>query len=173
MFNRINFNFIKLVFCLYSLILIFTLFIIQCGDSNNKSQDCGPLKGNVTKVIDGDTIQIDNGIKIRYLMVNAPELSSNDCFAEEAKQFNSSLVENQTISLSYDKECKDKYNRLLAYVSIQDREINALLVERGYACSYYISPNGKSKKEYYDELEYAAKTSNKGMWGVCNKITCK
>ena len=138
---------------------------------------CGPSEGVVARVLDGDTIELESGEKIRYLMVDTPEISHNssevaECFADEAKQFNEDLVAGQTVSLVYDIECTDRYDRLLAYVSIGDREINALLVERGFACVLHIPPNGADRKTEFQTLENLAKQDNRGLWGACESNPC-
>lgn len=61
---------------------------------------------------------------------------------------------------------------MLAYVSVGDREINALMVERGYACVLQIPPNGADRADEFDDLEYAAKNGMAGLWGACEEVTC-
>ncbi len=71
--------------------------------------------------------------------------------------------------------CTDKYGRLLAYVSVDGREVNSLMVERGYACVLVIPPNGADRADEFVALENAAKDAGAGMWGdgVCQVITCE
>ncbi len=134
---------------------------------------CGPTQGVVTQVIDGDTVVLDTGEKIRYLMIDTPEVSTPaDCYAAEARQFNSDLVLQKQVTLAYDVECTDRFDRLLAYVSVQGREVNSLMVERGYACVLHVPPNGDDRKTEFETLEARAKAGNRGMWGACQEITC-
>ena len=135
---------------------------------------CGPTSGVVTRVIDGDTIELDSGERIRYLMIDTPETTggATDCFGQEASQYNSDLVLGQEVQLSYDVECLDRYGRYLAYVTVGDREINTLLVERGYACVLYIPPNGEDRRAEFEALEMSAKAQSRGMWGACQEVTC-
>jgi micrococcal nuclease len=122
----------------------------------------------VARVIDGDTIELASGEKVRYLMVDTPETSGGlECFGEEAKQFNIDLVNGQEITLEYDQECKDRYDRLLAYVYLDGREVNTLLVERGYACVLHIPPNGNDREAEFEQLESAADSGNRGLWAQC------
>jgi micrococcal nuclease len=137
-----------------------------CGGS-----PCGATEGKVTRVIDGDTIELESGVKIRYLLVDTPETSGGvECFGNEAKQFNSDLVLNQTVSISYDEQCTDNFGRTLAYVSVDGREVNTLLVERGYACVLFIPPNGSSREEEFNALQLDAKLSGRGLWSACNPL---
>ena len=137
-----------------------------CGGS-----PCGASEGKVTRVIDGDTIELESGVKIRYLLVDTPETSGGvECFGNEAKQFNSDLVLNQTVQISYDEQCTDNFGRTLAYVSVDGREVNTLLVERGYACVLFIPPNGSSREEEFNALQLDAKLSGRGLWSACNPL---
>ncbi|MGC4116249.1 MAG: thermonuclease family protein [Myxococcales bacterium] len=138
---------------------------------------CGPTSGTVVEVVDGDTVYLSTGEKIRYLMVDAPEITKghNDCYGQEAAAFNKDMVLDQTVTLTYDKECTDKYGRLLAYVSFEGREVNSLLVERGFACVLHIPPNGEDRVDEFKTLQADAKSAKRGAWGSCNPLppACK
>ncbi len=141
-----------------------------CGGGS----DCGPGEGVVDRVIDGDTIVLASGVKIRYLMVNAPETTNghDDCYGQNATQFNSDLVLGKTVQLDYDVECEDRFGRTLAYVTVDGQEVNSLLVERGFACVLHIPPNGDDRADEFKALEDAAKAANRGLWGQCDPIPC-
>jgi micrococcal nuclease len=134
---------------------------------------CGPARGTVVQVIDGDTIQLDSGDRIRYLLVDTPENTSEvECYGPESTRFNSELVEGADVELTYDQECADDYDRLLAYVTVQGREINSLLVERGFACALYIPPNGEDRRDEFETLESRARAESRGLWGACPENPC-
>lgn len=143
------------------------------GCSSNDSS-CGPSTGHVARVVDGDTIELTSGTKIRYLLVNAPETTNghNDCYGQNAATFNSDLVLDKDVELTYDVECTDRFDRTLAYVSVAGQEVNKLLLERGFACLLHIPPDGDSRVDEYKALETAAKTANRGLWGACTPIPC-
>jgi micrococcal nuclease len=135
--------------------------------------DCGPTSGTVARVIDGDTIELASGEGIRYLMVDTPEnTTSVECYGPEATAFNADLVEGKDVEIEYDAECKDRYDRLLAYVSVDGREVNSLLVERGFGCVLYIPPNGTEREEEFDALEETARSESRGLWGACPENPC-
>ena len=137
-----------------------------CGGS-----PCGPSEGKVTRVIDGDTIELEGGERIRYLLVDTPEISGGgECFGEEARQLNSDLVLNNTVQISYDVDCTDNFGRTLAYVSVDGEEINSLLIQRGYACVLFIAPNGESRREELERLQLDAKNARRGLWSACNPL---
>lgn len=137
---------------------------------------CGgsPREAVVTRVIDGDTVVLESGEKIRYLMVNAPETTNghNDCYGTNAATFNSDLVLNKTVQLETDVQPMDMYGRTLAYVTVDGQEVNSLLLERGFACLLHIPPNGDDRLTELKALETSAKTAMRGLWGACDPIPC-
>jgi micrococcal nuclease len=135
---------------------------------------CGPAQAVVKRVIDGDTVELESGERVRYLLIDTPESTNgaDDCFGHEAAEHNRQLVEGKTIGLTYDEECTDDYDRLLAYVTLDDRDINLLMVERGLACVLYIPPNGEDRIDDFEAAQEAAKSSLVGLWGACEDVTC-
>ena len=134
-----------------------------CGASDSP---CGPREATVERVVDGDTIVVTGNVRIRYILVNAPETTNghNDCFGANAAQFNSDLVLGKKVQLSYDTECQDMFGRTLAYVSVDGADVNQLLIERGYACVLHISPDGDARADEFKALEAAASPSG----GMCS-----
>ena len=126
-------------------------------------------------MIDGDTLTLVSGVKIRYLLVNTPEITSgkNECYGAEARDFNKSIVEGKTVALTYDEAgCTDRFSRTLGYVSVDGREVNKLLVERGMGCVLHIPPAGESRAEEFKAAETVAKSENRGVWGACSPVPC-
>ena len=143
---------------------------LACGAPDS---DCGPHEGVVERVIDGDTVVLTSGEHIRYLLVDTPETSGTvGCYGPEASDFNRSLVEGKTVQLTYDEECTDRYDRLLAYVELEGRSVNELLLTRGLACVLRIPPNGADHLDDYRELEDAAQIGQVGLWGACTESPC-
>jgi micrococcal nuclease len=136
---------------------------------------CGPRTGVVTSVIDGDTIELQSGVRIRYLLSDTPETTGGkrDCFGPEAVARNKGLVDSQTVTLTYDEaRCQDTFGRTLAYVSVGLTEVNATLVREGLACALFVSPAGQARREEFETLESEAKTARAGMWGQCTMVPC-
>lgn len=147
---------------------LFLAWFAGCGGGS----ECGPTAAVVTNVVDGDTVDLDSGERVRYLMVDTPELSSGDCYAQEARQYNEQLVLGREVTLRYDVECEDHFGRLLAYVSVGGTEVNSLLVDRGYACMLHIAPNGDDRVDEFAGREVQARTQGRGMWGLCQVVAC-
>jgi micrococcal nuclease len=123
----------------------------------------------VKYVIDGDTVILKNGKKVRYIGIDTPEIDHENHQAEPlgyaARSFNKKLIGSKRIRLEYGQEKRDQYGRLLAYVFLQDNTfVNLQLVQSGLAAYLYIPPNLK----YADNLLQAqrdAMSGKRGMWG--------
>lgn len=124
---------------------------------------------NVTKTIDGDTIEIETGEKVRLLGINAPE--ENEYYFKEAKERLVKLVERKSAKLEAGSEDKDRYGRLLRYVFIGDTLVNLQLVKEGYATVYIISPDEKYYLEF-KKAEKEAKESKLGLWSISGFSEC-
>ena len=119
-------------------------------------------------VNDGDTIVLKDGSRVRYIGINSPEVSHEgrkaEPYADSAKNFNKRLVFAQRVGLEFDKEKKDHYGRLLAYINLKGGGfVNKMLLEQGMAYVLYRQPNIK----YHDVLlksQKSAMQSKKGIW---------
>ena len=123
----------------------------------------------VQRAVDGDTVVLLGGERVRYIGVDTPELHHPrkpvQPYAREAMEFNRKLVEGKKVRLETDVERRDKYNRLLAYVFLEDgRFVNAELVKAGYAQLLTIPPNVKYA-DLFRKLQREARKANRGLWG--------
>ena len=114
----------------------------------------------VTRVIDGDTIEIEGGFRVRYIGIDTPE--KGDFYYEEATQKNSELVLGKKVKLEKDISEIDIYGRLLRYVYINDLFVNAELVRLGYAKAAEYPPDTKYA-DYFKDLEDYAIASDLGI----------
>lgn len=117
-------------------------------------------KSVVTNVIDGDTIVIQGGDRVRLLGIDAPE--KNETFYKESKARLEQLIENKEVMLEREGDNKDRYSRLLRYVFLNDTNINLLLVQEGYAICYFYD-----KSKYQSQcraLEEEARNDKIGRW---------
>ena len=127
----------------------------------------------VVAVLDGDTIIIDGGEKVRYAGLNTPETHHPDKLPEycgqEAFEANRRLVAGKTVRLEFDERRRDKYGRLLAYVYVDGLFVNAELIRQGYAqVSTY-----KDNQRHHDDfarLQQDAIAARRGMWGGCVEL---
>lgn len=144
----------------------------------------------VDVVYDGDTLRIRagssamtpdgkpyNGQHVRFRGVDAPEIAhpeatpprpTADCWGNEAAAFARSLLEGKIVTLEYDpnQDLRDPYDRLLAYVKLQDGTVaNEVLIRQGQAESYTHFPHRDSAK--YERLEAQARAEHLGLWASC------
>lgn len=125
-------------------------------------------KAIVAKVIDGDTIELSDKRKVRYIGINSFEMNDKrietKCLAEKATEANKKLVENNEVEMERDISETDKYDRLLRYVWIDGVMVNEELVKKGWAEISTFPPDIK----YLDRLrneQIKAKLNNLGIWG--------
>ncbi|MEN3186534.1 MAG: thermonuclease family protein [Atribacterota bacterium] len=121
----------------------------------------------VVEVIDGDTIKLASGEKVRYIGVDTPELRSSrgktEYYAEEAYRANRKLVGGKRVTLEFDVQKRDRYGRLLAYVYVDGLMVNEWLVANGYARVATFPPNVKYT-ERFRALEKEARRRQLGLW---------
>lgn len=141
-------------YLLIALVLVSTLLITGCGKINEDAV-------LVTRVIDGDTIEITGGHRVRYIGIDTPE--RGEPFYLEASMANRNLVLGKKVRLEKDVEDKDRYGRLLRYVWIDNMMVNARLVKLGYAHSHSYPPNLKYQ-EHLLQLEKVAQEYKLGLW---------
>jgi micrococcal nuclease len=127
----------------------------------------------VERVVDGDTIVIENDIRIRLLGIDSPE--STECYGEEAKQELAKQVLGLEVFLEKDQTASDSFDRLLRYVIVRnenpeedDVSVNSLLVRNGYAKSLYTKPNRRYLAQFQAD-ERQAQAENLGLWGACDQ----
>jgi micrococcal nuclease len=106
------------------------------------------LEGTVTRVVDGDTIEVDVGgrsERIRYIGIDTPEWTDERpgvrTRARAATEANRRLVGGRRVRLEMDVETRDRYGRLLAYVWVGDTLVNEALVRDGHAQPFTVPPN--------------------------------
>jgi micrococcal nuclease len=116
---------------------------------------------HIKAALDGDTVVLEDGRRVRYLGINTPEWQ--EPFSIKAKRLNKELVNRRTAKLEFDKRKTDGYKRLLAYVYIDNEMINSRLVQEGLAHVFLIPPNTRYGNLFL-KLQEKAKKQKKGMW---------
>ena len=118
--------------------------------------------GLVTRVIDGDTIDVllgDKTVRIRYVQTNTPE-RDDPCFRESTKA-NAELVANKEVRLLPSKRLEDPFGRLLRFVYVGDIMVERALVEGGWAEVVLYPPNDAHYDEFV-QLEKEAAAAGRG-----------
>lgn len=158
------------------LLLVCCLFVLS-----GLAVQAEALRGQVSWIYDGDTLQVESVGKVRLLGIDTPEYeaSSRDDFyvrnfaikvgklrsvARQAKKFNIQQVKGQTVRLEYDRIVRDKHDRVLAYVYLPNGDmLNRLLLAEGLA-TVFRRYDFRYKKDFL-ATEKSARQNHLGLWG--------
>lgn len=135
----------------------------------------GGQETTVIRVIDGDTIEIEGGKKVRYIGIDTPETVDPrrpvGCFGKEASAQNKRLVEGEQVLLVKDVSETDKFERLLRLVYVKQEDgatlfVNDYLVRNGFAKASTYPPDVKFANQFL-EAQREAQEALRGLWQKC------
>lgn len=126
----------------------------------------------VARVIDGDTIEIAGGKRVRYIGMDTPETVDPkkpvQCFGPQASEENKKLVAGQTVRLERDTTDRDQFGRLLRYVFVGDNFINLDLVQQGFARVATFAPDTRYQSQF-TAAQQSAQKADLGLWSACSQ----
>ena len=138
-------------------VLLYTAFLLflSIPTANSQTLKC-------TGVVDGNTIFLSNGEKVRLIGVGIPATKHSkravEYYGNEARAFTRRMVEGKAVRLAYDQQHRDKYGDLLAYVYLTEGTfLNAEIIKQGYGHADTSIPC-KYKKEFRQYEKEAQKT---------------
>ncbi len=160
-----------------SLVLLVALaaIVLRPWEGSDKGIGVGPggIRAYVVRAIDGDTIEARIGDRtedVRLIGIDTPETVKPDtpvqCFGPRASAFEHRTVEGRWVRLLPGVEQRDVYGRLLAYVYLGRRFVNAALARRGLARPLTIPPNDRFVP-LFERLSLHAAKLGRGLWGAC------
>ncbi len=129
----------------------------------------------MSRVVDGDTIEVEGNQKVRYIGIDTPETVDPRrpvaCFGKEASTENKKLVEGKEVILVKDISEADKYGRLLRYVYLIQKDGNLLfvndhLVRSGFAKAATYPPDIKFADQFVS-AQKEARERKSGLWQKC------
>ena len=154
------------------LVLVIT-GIYQCSQQAQRP-DQQPLEPGVVvrveRVIDGDTLLLEDGRRVRLLGVDTPETKHPskpvEPFGLEASEFTRQQVEGRDVRLEFDRERQDRYQRILAYVYVDGVFLNEALIREGYSGVQTQYPYSQTMKRRFLDVEEEARNQRRGIWSL-------
>ncbi len=131
------------------------------------AQGGGPTKPDnletvaIARIIDGDTVELADGRRVRYIGINTPERGQP--YYQDASDTNRQLVGGKTVQLELDVETLDKYGRALGYIWADGVMVNLEIVRRGFANAFTVPPNVRYQEEFRG-AEREAREAERGLW---------
>lgn len=128
-----------------------------------------PTPRTIIRVVDGDTVVLNGGEKVRLIGVDTPETVDPrkpvQRFGHEASAFTTRRLQGKTVRLAYDWQRTDKYRRTLAYVCLPDGElVNETIIRQGYGVALMKYPFAAPLMARFRAAEAAARTGARGLW---------
>lgn len=151
----------------FTVLLVLGLFIFYF--SQNEQKPAYDQKVSLVSCIDGDTARLKmkgKVEKVRFIAIDTPELNSNDYYAKEAAAYTcAKLKEAKSIDLQFDpkSDIRDKYERVIAWVYVDEVLLQELIVQEGYGKVHYIYDNYLYVNKLLS-LESKAKQAKIGIW---------
>ncbi len=145
------------------LVSILSSFLITGGIASAAPQPVKRLPAKITRVFDGASFQVGNGLRGALIGVTAPALSARG--GKESFAFLRALLEGKTVHLEVDEKLVDAYGQARYYVYLGDGTfVNSLVLLRGFAQAIIKHPNVRHRKELL-KAEKFAKSFRRGIWG--------
>ena len=122
---------------------------------------------SVARVIDGNSIVLDDGFEVELLGVISPQAVGSkqveDRFGEAAKELVQRMAEGKRVRLEYDPTVEESNGAAPAYVYLEGGILlNSEIIRRGYGRA--ASGNGYRYKEQFEESEREARKAGRGLW---------
>ncbi|HEX2287876.1 MAG TPA: thermonuclease family protein [Gaiellaceae bacterium] len=152
-------------------LVVLVLALPGCGgDNSDKASSPKSQTGTVSSVVDGDTIRLTDGQRVRLVQIDAPELHLRECNGGRARSELEKLVpRGRRVRLEFDARLDqvDEHGRQLAYVFAGSTNANVEQVRRGAArLFFYRGRRGR----YADQLikgAREARSASRGLWSAC------
>lgn len=144
-----------------AILTLIGLLLIACGRPTTVRPPADGSTVKVIHVVDGDTVVLSDGRRVRYIGLNTPE--QGQPFYQEATEANRRLVEGKEAWLALDVQTRDQYGRTLAYLWVGEQFVNLELLRQGYANAYTAPPNVRYS-DLFLAAEAEARKAGIGLW---------
>lgn len=123
---------------------------------------------HVKRVVDGDTLLLEGGERVRLIGIDTPETVKPDTppqpFGHEASEFTKRLAEGKDVRLEFDRNREDQYGRTLAYVYIGDLFLNEEIVRQGFSRAETRFHFRTDYERRFVAAEKEARAAHRGIW---------
>jgi micrococcal nuclease len=130
---------------------------------------------HVERVIDGDTLMLEGHVRVRLIGVDTPETKHPrkpvEPLGPEASEFTRSQVENRDVTLQFDRERRDRYGRVLAYVYVDDKLLNEEIIRAGFSRAETKYKFDRAMALRFLEAEAEAREAGRGIWSLTPAAT--
>jgi micrococcal nuclease len=138
-----------------------------CSANVDALTGSSPGEERVSRVVDGDTVELSRSGRARLIGVDTPEVYGGvECFGREASAFAERELAGQTVRIRPGVQERDRYGRLLVYLYVDGDMFNEVLVRRGYASALTVPPNVEHADTFV-KLAREARRRNAGLWSQC------
>ena len=141
------------------------LMLAGCDTSGGRGSSA-----KVDRVVDGDTVVLTDGRRVRLVQIDAPEVSSGECYADRATaELRRLIPDSSVVRLVADPSLDqvDEHGRLLRYLVVGLRNLNVAMVKRGAAAPYFYDGDRGAYAGRLTTAANQAKQAGIGLWGAC------
>jgi endonuclease YncB( thermonuclease family) len=140
-----------------------------CADVDGGDTEPRATTAVVTRVVDGDTVELDNGRTVRLIGIDTPEVYGGDeCGGAQASTYMERIATDRRVSVRTDptQDTYDRYGRLLAYLDAGGRDLGEAVLRAGWA-RVYVYDEPFRRLAAYRQVGSAARGGDRGIWGSC------
>jgi len=155
------------------LVLLAALAALLSARAPGTAKPPGGQLARIAYVVDGDTVGLTNGQRVRFVQIDTPEVyNSLECYGEQASAVTKGLLPAGTLVRLYPEPATDSvdaYGRLLRYVvRVRDGlNVNVRLVRVGAAAPYFYRYRRGRYANLLERLALRARSLHLGLWGRC------
>ena len=151
-------------------LVVLVLALTACGGGESSTQTSESQTGTVSWVVDGDTIRLTNGRRVRLVQIDAPEIHLRECYGARARsELERLLPRGRRVRLELDARLDqvDEHGRQLAYVFAGETNANVEQVRRGAARLFFYRGQRGRHADRLREAAREARSAGRGLWSAC------
>jgi micrococcal nuclease len=149
------------------LIPLFVLFFILVRFVAKIGVDRAPdERFRVIRIIDGDTVELTGGERLRLLGIDCPE--KNEPYYDSAKIMVENFLAGEIVEVAFSERRRDRYGRLLGYIYLDSQLINSAIIRQGLGYVYLFDDNlgDKQNIELLLTAQDEAIHNRRGIWSI-------